>query len=361
MSERNEHVAGERRVAGTVRTPRAVARSRRAPSLDLAVRHCYRSRGRRLLVVPLPPSLASTVSETPSQADAPVPHAHIRLDVEPGRRLALDRYGDPQAPPIVFLHGGGQTRHAWGKAARLVARRGWCAYTLDHRGHGDSDWHPDAAYHFDDFTDDLEKVIDAVSTVAPPVLVGASLGGIVSIIAETREAARTVCRAIVLVDVTPRLQVAGVARILTFMQAHPDGFASLEEAADHVAAFLPNRPRPKDLSGLEKNLRRGDDGRWRWHWDPRMMGDANAAPPDPEKVQRSVEEHLERAAELDVPVLLVRGRMSDVVSEDDARQFLAAVPHAEYVDVADAAHMVAGDRNDVFIDAVVAFLDRHFG
>lgn len=285
---------------------------------------------------------------------------HLRIEAEAGRFLAADRFGDPADPPVLFLHGGGQTRHAWGRAAELVAERGWCAYTLDHRGHGDSDWHPDAAYHFDDFTDDLERVIEHITDDVPPVLVGASLGGITSIIAETRDRMRSVCRAIVLVDVTPRLQVAGVARILEFMQAHPDGFSSLGEAADHVAGFLPNRPRPKDLSGLEKNLRRGDDGRWRWHWDPRMMGGASIKP-DPEKVLRSVEEHLERAVLLDVPVLLVRGRMSDVVSEEDARQFLAAVPHAEYVDVANATHMVAGDRNDVFIDAVMRFLAAHFG
>ena len=148
-----------------------------------------------------------------------------------------------------------------------------------------------------------------------------------------------------------------MARILEFMGAHPDGFASLEDAADHIASFLPGRRRPRNLSGLAKNLRQGADGRWRWHWDPRMMGDES---PDPVAVQQSVESHLRMAGALSVPTLLVRGRMSDVVSEDDARAFLAAVPHAEYVDVANAAHMVAGDENDVFVDAVLAFLDRHF-
>ena len=54
--------------------------------------------------------------------------------------IAADRRGDPRDPPVFFLHGGGQTRHSWGAAAEVVAERGWCTYTLDSRGHGESDW-----------------------------------------------------------------------------------------------------------------------------------------------------------------------------------------------------------------------------
>jgi non-heme chloroperoxidase len=134
------------------------------------------------------------------------------------------------------------------------------------------------------------------------------------------------------------------------MRAHPDGFATLEEAANAVAAYVPHRPRPKDLNGLRKNLRLGPDGRYRWHWDPRMMRDGR-----PRATDNTA--RLEAAARaLRVPTLLVRGRLSDVVSEDGARAFLALVPHAHYVDVSGAGHMVAGDRNDPFTDAVVRFL-----
>ncbi|MFT6396850.1 MAG: pimeloyl-ACP methyl ester carboxylesterase [Bradymonadia bacterium] len=286
----------------------------------------------------------------------------LRVEVEPDRHIAVERWGDPSHPPVLFMHGGGQTRHAWGRSAEFVSRRGWCAYSMDHRGHGESDWDPKARYHFNDFTDDVTAVIDhitqGVEAQQRPVLVGASLGGITSIIAETRNPKRSISRAVVLVDITPQVQVDGISRILEFMGSRPDGFASLEEVADHIAAYLPGRPRPKRLDGLAKNLRIGDDGRYRWHWDPRMMGDLA---PDPVSVQESVEEHLALAGRLTVPTLLVRGRMSDVVSEEDANAFLKVVPHAEYVDVADASHMVAADENDVFVDEVVAFLDRHFG
>ena len=142
----------------------------------------------------------------------------------------------------------------------------------------------------------------------------------------------------------------GVGRIIAFMNAHPDGFASLEEAGDTVAAYLQHRPRPKDTEGLKKNLRLGADGRWRWHWDPLFMN---------RRRDGMTWERLEHAAKaLAVPTLLVRGRMSDVVSEDDARAFLAIAPHARYTDVSGAGHMVAGDRNDRFTEAVVEFLSE---
>ena len=63
------------------------------------------------------------------------------------------------------------------------------------------------------------------------------------------------------------------------------------------------------------------------------------------------------ARRLRVPVLLVRGGASELVSEAAAREFVALVPEANYVDVRGAGHMVAGDVNDVFTEAVVRFLD----
>src|SRR5690606_40599381 len=106
----------------------------------------------------------------------------------------------------------------------------------------------------------------------PPVLVGASLGGLASLVAvaESGEQERT-ARALVLVDVAHRIEDEGRDRIGAFMTGHLDGFASLEEAADAIAAYNPHRPRPKDLSGLAKNLRQREDGRWVWHWDPAFV------------------------------------------------------------------------------------------
>jgi pimeloyl-ACP methyl ester carboxylesterase len=201
----------------------------------------------------------------------------------------------------------------------------------------------------------------------PPVLIGASLGGIASLTA-IGEAERNedVARALVLVDVAPRSEQAGIDRIAAFMIDNVGGFDSLDDVADAVAAYNPLRPRPTNVDGLRKNVRQREDGRWYWHWDPRFVGasftEAGVSLADREARDetRTViqPDRLQAAARhITVPVLLVRGRMSDLLSEEGARELLELVPHAQFADVAGAGHMVAGDRNDVFNDAVLAFLD----
>jgi pimeloyl-ACP methyl ester carboxylesterase len=59
------------------------------------------------------------------------------------------------------------------------------------------------------------------------------------------------------------------------------------------------------------------------------------------------------------PALLVRGQMSDLVTEERADEFLARYREIDFVDVGSAGHMVAGGRNDLFAGAVVDFLARH--
>ncbi len=264
--------------------------------------------------------------------------------------LRGDAWGEPSGRTVVLLHGGGQTRHAWGGTARVLAGRGFQAIALDLRGHGESDWPEDGDYRMDAFAEDVRRVTAAFAE--PPALVGASLGGLAALVA-AGESATPVASALVLVDVVPRLRPEGVGRIVAFMTGHPDGFATLDEAADAVAAYLHHRPRPKDVAGLEKNLRRGADSRYRWHWDPRFISGERSieGTRDPERLDRA-------AARLRIPTLLVRGRMSDVVAEEDARHFFGLLHDGHYVDVSGAGHMVAGDRNDRFTAAVVDFLTQ---
>lgn len=277
----------------------------------------------------------------------------LKIVLGSGMSIAADAWGEEGERSVLLLHGGGQTRHAWGGTARVLADAGFHVLTVDLRGHGESDWCDRGEYHPDAYAEDVRAVMQ---TVAPrPALVGASLGGMISLLI-AGEIDPGAVGALVLVDVTPRLEPEGVDRIFRFMTAHPDGFASVEDAAVAVAEFLPHRERPPDPKGLEKNLRKGADGRYRWHWDPRFLTRAVSArkrgdSPWPGRLDAA-------ARNLTCPTLLVRGKLSDVVSEEAVAQFRALTPHAEYVDVAGAAHMVAGDRNDVFGDSVVEFLGR---
>jgi non-heme chloroperoxidase len=272
----------------------------------------------------------------------------IALRGHDGLVLRGDAFGSPDAPPLLLLHGGGQTRHSWSGTARRLAREGWYAISLDLRGHGESDWSPAGAYDLEDFARDL--VAAARALPRRPVVVGASLGGMAALCAEG-ESRTDLLAALVLVDVTPRLEPGGVLRILSFMTDRPEGFASLEEAADAVAAYREHRERPSDLAGLAKNLRLGEDGRYRWHWDPKFLSrdrrQGNTLTP---------ERLLDAARGLRIPTLLVRGKLSDVVSLEGAAEFRKAAPHARFIDVSGAGHMVAGDRNDLFTDAVIEFL-----
>ncbi|WP_106755341.1 alpha/beta fold hydrolase [Pannonibacter carbonis] len=273
-----------------------------------------------------------------------------------GNRLVADRLGEEGAP-VLLLHGGGQTRHAWAGTGERLARAGFSAVCLDQRGHGESDWVASGNYTFLDFGRDLVRVASTLTAEQGrrPVLIGASLGGLAGILAEGHLAPGSLS-ALVLVDITPRVDLGGVSKIVEFMSANmADGFASVEDAADAIAAYLPHRPRPASLEGLAKNLRPTPDGRLRWHWDPRFI---SARHSDGDVARAMAEDELIAAARhLALPVLLVRGGRSELVSEAHVEEFQSLVPHARFVDVEAAGHMVAGDRNDVFTDALVDFLE----
>jgi pimeloyl-ACP methyl ester carboxylesterase len=273
--------------------------------------------------------------------------------------LAGDAYGAPDDPAVVLLHGGGQTRHSWQGTAARLAIRGWYAVAVDLRGHGDSDWSPDGIYTADRFAADATAI--AMAMPSRPALVGASLGGISSLLALAADG--SIATALVLVDVAPRVQAAGVRRIRRFMASGLGGFDSLDQAADAIASYNPHRPRPTDLSGLRRNLRQKADGRWYWHWDARMMEPVE--PPeeaglDGVPAQRyASEERLSAAARrITAPTLLVRGGASDLLTQDGVDHFLALIPSARAVDVGGAGHMVAGDRNDHFNAAIIDFLEE---
>jgi len=262
--------------------------------------------------------------------------------------LAIEHYGAEGQPAVLFAHGFGQNRHAWRGTASHLAHGGWHALAIDGRGHGDSQWADGGVYELEHFAEDLSAI--ARSLPEKPVLIGASMGGLLGLLIEG-EATQSVFQAMVLVDVTPRWETEGVGRILSFMAQHPDGFDSLQHAADEIAQYLPHRER-KDPERLRNQLRASADGRFRWHWDPRLL----------ERVAVQAASYIPRlqsaATQVQIPVLLLSGGRSDVVSERTIGEFMQLVPHAEHVCIDDATHMVVGDRNDVFTREISRFLHR---
>ncbi len=283
--------------------------------------------------------------------DALMDSRTVRYNGFEGIHLAADVWGDENAWPVLFMHGGGQTRHAWGTSARALASRGWKAVSLDLRGHGDSEWALNGDYSFTAYTSDCIAVADALGR--PPVIVGASLGGITAILAEGNSD-RVVSSGLVIVDVTHRSNPQGIERIRTFMRSGLGGFASLDEAADAIAAYTPNRPKRVNPPGLMKVLRQRTDGRWYWHWDPKFVERLGTEVPTAD-FNMLLEAALPN---IRVPTLLVRGKLSDVVTEEGIQDFLKKVSGSKLFDVSGAAHMVAGDQNDPFSNAVIDFLEH---
>jgi pimeloyl-ACP methyl ester carboxylesterase len=255
--------------------------------------------------------------------------------------------------PVLLLHGGGQTRHSWGATAADLAAAGWPTLSADLRGHGDSAWAQDGDYSLETFSRDVAGL--TADCPSPPVLVGASLGGLSSLLAVTADPPAAAA-GLVLVDVAHRYELEGAQRIVDFMSAKRGGFASVSEASAAVSAYLPHRPPPTGGEELTRNLRRRD-GRLRWHWDPALLG-ASSSLLDPGEAA-AWRRRLEGAvARLSIPTLLVRGGLSDVVTPQIAAEFVALAPIADVVQVPGAHHMVAGDSNAAFTSVVLEFLER---
>ena len=277
--------------------------------------------------------------------------SELRLD---GAGLALAgsrHHGRPGAdarPSVLYAHGFGQTRRAWAATASILAAHGHAGLAYDARGHGDSGFNADDdPYTGHQFTDDL--IVLAGELPRPPVLVAASMGGLFGLLAEARWPG--LFRAMVLVDITPRWESAGLERILAFMTAFPEGFASLEQAAESIAAYLPHRrPRGAGSGALRGLLRQAADGRWRWHWDRRLV----------DELARDSHRHQDDIATatraVRCPLLLISGGRSDLVSDRTVAEFLELAPHARHVQLANATHMLAGDDNDLFTTTVLEYL-----
>lgn len=268
-------------------------------------------------------------------------------------RLAGDIWGT-NGQPVIFLHGGGQTRRAWDATARKVANAGMRAIAIDMRGHGESDWVASQNYTFNDYGADVSALVQQVGERfhARPSIVGASLGGLSSLIAQTNHG--SLLDTLVLVDITPRMDIEGVNKVLGFMGERMEaGFATLEDAAEAIARYLPNRRKPTSLDGLRKNLRLCEDSRYRWHWDPAFMTSERSIN---YQARETMDGLINSLPALHLPVLLVRGMQSELVQEEYAKEFVTLAPSASYVDVGGAGHMVAGDKNDVFCNAILDFL-----
>lgn len=281
-----------------------------------------------------------------------IQHNILKFQTDEEITIIADAYGNPANDPILLLHGGGQTRNSWKKTGQILATKGWYVIATDARGHGDSSWSKQGNYSFDYLRKDLESIVQTLDKA--PILIGASMGGICSLAALHYHP--NLAKGLILVDVSPRKEKKGTDRIFAFMSAKPEGYASLEEVQAAVKAYLPQRKNISSLNGLKKNLRQLPNGRYSWHWDPAMLKVWQGKTDD--VANKETEDFLMNAlVNLTIPAMLVRGGISDVVSKEIVEELKVAAPDLTYIDVAEAGHMVAGDSNHVFTNALLEFLE----
>ncbi|MBQ0796745.1 alpha/beta hydrolase [Zhongshania sp.] len=274
---------------------------------------------------------------------------HLTLLGKNQINLKADSFGTDDAPTILLLHGGGQTRQSWQGTAQILATHGYRAISIDLRGHGESDWASDGNYQFESMLDDITACCKQLA--GPAILVGASIGGALSLLLAAH--APELCRALVLVDVSPSIDISGAQGIVDFMRAHPDGFANLEEAEISIAKYNPNRAQQASQAGLRRVLRQRADGRWIWHWDPQFIsGDWQGKVAELSALMQSA------APKISQPSLLIRGQLSTIVSMASVDELKRDIPHLKFVDIAGAGHMVAGHRNDIASQALLTFLEE---
>jgi len=259
--------------------------------------------------------------------------AEGRLDVDRLTLRYLD-WGARDAPPIVLLHGGGQSARTWDVCCLLLARRFRCL-ALHQRGHGDSDWSPDGAYAMEDHARDVYRLIVRLS-LRRPLLVGMSMGGINATEYATRHASHL--RGLVSVDVGPDVQFEAVDRLMRGLSAYRY-FTSPRDAAERLCGLGARRDPALLETTLSYNLRQQPDGRWTWKYDPRTLTELTTA-----QILDPRQALWERLRDVHCPVLVVRGADSEIFSPTNADRFVRALPCATCATVPHARHSVQTDN-----------------
>lgn len=273
-----------------------------------------------------------------------------------GITLAADVGGDPANPAVILLHGAGQNRHYWAKAARALISAGRYVISLDLRGHGDSDWAADQDYSLDAFIADLLAVLEQVQV--KPAIVGSMLGGLIGLTAigeRTLHDTDEIAGALILANSNPRIQNDRRLRITDFLSSRPEGFASLEDAAATLTAYRGCEPDARTAGSLRRNLRKREDGRWYWHYDPAVVANDN-----PKRVRLDLDTpRIERAAgTISAPTLLVRGRTNNIIDRNNVEELKALIPQAETAEVDEISNIVSGESGDSFDAEILSFLER---
>jgi pimeloyl-ACP methyl ester carboxylesterase len=259
--------------------------------------------------------------------------ARTFVDVGGGRQLSALVWGDGE-PELVLLHGGAQNAHTWDTVALALDRP---LVAVDLPGHGHSDPRDDHVYWPADNAEAVEVVVRALAP-RNRLVVGMSLGGLTALALAGR--APDVVPRLCLVDVTPGVDREKASTIAQFIDG-PEYFESFDEILQRTIQFNPTRTESSLRRGILHNAVEAGDGRWRWRYDlPRRgMGEGEQG-----SIMPGLDALWDTLAKLEMPVTLLRGSLSPVVSDDDVAEVERRNPKARVVVVDGAGHSIQGDK-----------------
>jgi pimeloyl-ACP methyl ester carboxylesterase len=249
------------------------------------------------------------------------------------------------AQDLVLLHGYTGHARSWDSFAEAMSSR-YRVLVLDQRGHGQTQWAPPTAYDTSEMISDLRAFVSALG-LDDFALLGLSMGGLVSIgYAGTRPAELS---KLVIVDIAPELDTEGLKRIQAGV-VRSDVFASVDEAYARARSDNPIPPDDQLRHRVEYSLMRREDGGYTYRYDRALR--------DPTNPRKGIpaDEGWRLVSNIDVPTLLVRGELSDILSRPTAAKMAKAIPDCRLVEVAGSGHPVPLDKPDAFLDAVATFL-----
>lgn len=287
-----------------------------------------------------------------SAADLGIPHSpdvryQSRNTVVNHLRFHLLEWGDPASPPVLLLHGGNQSAHSWDLVSLHLADR-FHVFALDQRGHGDSEWSRDMDYSPEAMAADALAFL-AHEGIESPIVMGHSMGGLVTMTLTLREPALP--RALVIVDSGPTFEVEGARVIRNFITANVE-FDSIDAFVDRVQAYDPFRTRAHMERTARYNLLQRADGKYVSKSDRVLHSpDARRAPPRGERFSKA------EVATMTPPTLVVRGEQSNILAPEAAERFASDLPDGRLVTVPRCGHNVHTQNTPGFLEAIGPFLD----
>ncbi len=272
------------------------------------------------------------------------------------QRFHYLEWGREGASPVLLLHGGNQSAHAWDLVSLNLSAH-YRVLALDQRGHGDSEWNRGAHYGISDMMPDARDFVGALG-LARPVVVGHSMGGMVTLALACTHP--KLVRAVVIVDIGPEVDERGARMIRDFVGRNIE-FDDMEAFLDRVEQYDRYRTRTHIERTLKYNLIRRADGRYITKADRRRyVVESGGDKSDPRPRLPGVPD-LEDIRRLEVPVLVIRGGDSNVLEQQAAERFVAALPNGTLKVVPDCGHNVASQNTPGFLAALKPFLDEYVG